>query len=319
VEVVVVSDGSTDATAEIVRDLAARMVDHASRVRLVEIPPAGKGAALAAGVEASSGDIVVFTDANALLAPGSLARLVAPFADPEVGGVCGRKVYRVGTGTDATETGENLYWRWDQWQKELESRIGSVFAADGTLYAIRRELFVPLADPAQADDIAISARVPLQGRRLLFEPGAVAFEAPPAEGADELRRKVRVTNHSVRALLLLGSGLWSSGFYSLELLSHKLLRHLVPFALLPLVVLSAVLAVRLPGAAGALFGLLLAAQLAVYGLGLAGWFLRRTAVGRLRLLSIPYYFSMVNLAALLGVLSIARGVRKARWTPREGL
>lgn len=315
VEVVVVSDGSTDRTEAIVRERAGRD----ARVRLLLLPRSGKAAAVNEGARAASGEILVLTDANALLAPGSLARLAEPFADPEVGGVCGRKVYRRGRGADAIELGETLYWRWDQWQKGLESRIGSVFAADGTLYALRRSLFVPLSDPAQADDIAISARVVLQGRRLLFEPAAVAYEEPPAEGRDELRRKVRVTNHSVRALLLLGRRLWSSGFYSVELLSHKLLRHLAPFPLLALLLSSLALAIRLDGAAGALFGLCLAAQAAVYGLGLLGFLLRGTRPGRLRLLSIPYYFSMVNTAALLGVLSILRGVRPARWTPRKGL
>lgn len=314
-EVVVVSDGSTDRTEAIVRERVARD----PRVRLVSTSWSGKAMALNEGVLAARGEVVVFTDANALLAPGALARLMEPFADPEVGGVCGRKRYRKGTGADATELGENLYWRWDQWQKELESRIGSVFAADGTLYAVRRGLYVPLADPAQADDIAISARVPLQGRRLVLAPAAVAFEEPPAEGAEELRRKVRVTNHSVRALLNLGPGLWRSGFYSVELLSHKLLRHLVPFALLALLALDLVLTVRLRGGAGTLLGLALLAQAAVYGLGLLGYILRDTPPGRLRLLSIPYYFSMVNAAAFLGVLSVLRGVRRGRWTPRGGL
>jgi cellulose synthase/poly-beta-1,6-N-acetylglucosamine synthase-like glycosyltransferase len=321
-EVVVVSDGSTDRTEAIVRERAG----HDPRVSLLSLPRSGKAAAVNEGARAAAGEILVLTDANALLAPGSLVRLAEPFADPEVGGVCGRKVYRRAPdpldpegGADATELGENLYWRWDQWQKGLESRIGSVFAADGTLYAVRRSLFVPVADPAQADDIAISARVALQGRRLLFEPTAVAWEEPPAEGREELRRKVRVTNHSVRALLNLGSRLWTSGFYSVELLSHKLLRHLAPFPLLALLATSFLLAVRLRGAAGALFGLCLLVQAALYGLGLLGYLLRGTRPGRLRLLSIPYYFSMVNTAALLGVLSILRGVRPARWTPRKGL
>ena len=313
-EVLVVSDGSTDRTEEIVRARAARD----PRVRLLAIPRSGKAAALDQGALHATGEILVLTDANALLGPGSLVRLVEPFADPEVGGVCGRKRYRRGRGVDATELGENLYWRWDQWQKSLESRIGSVFAADGALYAVRRGLYVPMADPAQADDIAISARIVLQGRRLLFEPGAVAFEEPPAEGREELRRKVRVTNHSVRALFNLGRRLWTSGFYSVELLSHKLLRHLAPFPLLALVATSLALALRLEGAAGAFFRLCLALQLAFYALGLAGFLLRGTRVGRLRFLSIPYYFSMINLAALLGVLAILRGVRTVRWAPRQG-
>lgn len=327
-EVLVVSDGSTDRSEDIARGYAERSLASASGapVRLLTVPRGGKARALNAAAEAAGGDVLVLTDANALLGPGALAALVEPFADPEVGGVCGRKGFRRGLFTDAAENdgtpaaedataeGEGLYWRWDQWQKSLESRIGSVFAADGALYAVRRELYVPIADPAQADDIAISTRVVLQGYRLVEAPGARVFEEPPEEGREELRRKVRVTNHSVRALLLLGSDLWTRGFYSLELLSHKLLRHLVPFLLLPLVLANAVLAPGSPGFAG-----LLGSQLLFYGLAAAGFALRHDAVGRLPVLSIPYYFSMVNLAAFLGVLSLLRGERRERWTPRKGL
>ncbi len=306
-EVVVVSDGSTDATATIV----AGHPD--SRVRFLERPRAGKLAALTEGVGAAGGEILVLTDANTLLAPGALAALVEPFADPAVGGVCGEKRYRAGDLDDATGRGETAYWDLDTWLKRLESRVGSAFAADGALYALRRELYVAPADPAQADDIAISTRVVLQGRRLVTEPRAVAFEAAPAEARHEFARKVRVTNHSVRALLALGPGLWRSGFYSFELLGHKLLRHLMPFFLLPLAACSALLAPR-----SALARWALAGQIAVYGLGLVGYALRRTRLGRLPPLALPYFFGFANAAALVGVLSIAAGRRLAAWTPRGG-
>ena len=307
-EVLVVSDGSTDRTAEIARAYGDR------GVRLLELPRRGKAHALNRGAEAARGEILAFTDATALLAPGALIALVEPFADPAVGGVCGNKRVRPRGGGDATGGGEGLYWRWDQWQKARESEIGSVFAADGALYAVRRALYVPIADPAQADDIAVSARVVLQGRRLLFEPRAEAWEEAPAEGREEFRRKVRVTNHSVRALLNLGRGLWTSGLYSVELLSHKLFRHLAPFFLVPLVASNLALALAAPA-----WRLPLALQLAFYGLGAAGFALRRTRAGRARPLAVPYYFCLVNAAALLGVLSILRGDRLVAWSPRGGL
>ncbi|HEX5759218.1 MAG TPA: glycosyltransferase family 2 protein [Thermoanaerobaculia bacterium] len=312
-DVLVVSDGSTDATDAIVRREAARA---GGRVRLLPLARCGKAAALDEGARSARGELLVLSDANAQLEPESLEWLTAPFADPEVGGVCGRKRHRRrGTeAADATAEGESLYWRWEQWQKALESRIGSVYAADGTLYALRRTLYVPIADPAQADDIAVSARVVLQGYRLLFEPRAVAWEEPPAEGREELRRKVRVTNHSVRALRNLGPALWTSGFYSLELLAHKLLRHLVPFFLPPLLLASAALAPRAP-----LYAALFAAQLLFYVLAAAGFLLRGARLGRAAPLAVPYYFCLVNAAAFLGVLSILRGRRLQAWTPRGGL
>jgi cellulose synthase/poly-beta-1,6-N-acetylglucosamine synthase-like glycosyltransferase len=306
-EVLVVSDGSTDRTEEIVERQAG------GPLRLVRRPREGKAAALNEGARLARGEILVFTDANTLLEAVALERLVETFADSEVGGVCGNKMLRPRAGADATQGGEGLYWRYDKWQKGLESAIGSIFAADGTLYAVRRPLFVPIADRAQADDIAVSTRVVLQGFRLVFEPAAVAWEEAPAEGGAEFRRKVRVTNHSVRALLALGPRLWSSGFYSVELVSHKLLRHLVPFFLVALFVSNVAAAV-----ASTPFRAVLTIQLLFYAAALVGWLLRRRA-GRSRLLTVPYYFCLVNLAALLGVLSIARGERLAAWTPRSGL
>lgn len=307
-ETLVVSDGSTDATEEIVRRFG-------NKVRLLSLPRSGKAFALNEGARAARGEILVLTDANTLLEPGSLRPLVDPFADPEVGGVCGNKKQRPPAGADTTAEGENLYWRWDKWQKALESRAGSIFAADGTLYAVRKELYVPIADPAQADDIAISARIVLQGRRLLYEPRAVAWEEAPAEGRDEFRRKVRVTNHSVRALWNLGRGLWTSGFYSVELLSHKFFRHLVPFFLIPLFLSNAALAMD----GSPVFRILFAGQVLFYGLALAGFALRGTRLGKAKPFTVPYYFCLVNAAAFLGILSILRGRRLRAWTPRSGL
>ncbi|MFL6203273.1 MAG: glycosyltransferase family 2 protein [Thermoanaerobaculia bacterium] len=308
-ETLIVSDGSTDGTEAVVRRF------ESDRLRLLSIPRSGKAFALNAGARAARGEILVLTDANTLIEPGSLRPLVDPFADPGVGGVCGNKKQRPPAGADTTALGENLYWRWDKWQKSLESRAGSIFAADGTLYAVRKDLYVPIADPAQADDIAISARVVLQGGRLLYEPRAVAWEEAPAEGREEFRRKVRVTNHSVRALWNLGRGLWTSGFYSVELLSHKLFRHLVPFFLIPLFLSNAVLAAGGPP----VFRILFAGQVLFYGLALAGFALRGTRLGRAKPFTVPYYFCLVNAAAFLGVLSILRGRRLRAWTPRSGL
>jgi cellulose synthase/poly-beta-1,6-N-acetylglucosamine synthase-like glycosyltransferase len=304
-EVVVVSDGSTDSTEEIVRGF-----DHPG-VRLISRPREGKLRALSAGVERASGEIIVLTDANSVLESDSLTQIVESFADPEVGGVCGNKRYLSADKGDSTGEGEGLYWRYDKWQKKLESSMGSIFAADGAFYAIRKDLFVPIDDPAQADDIAISARVVLQGFRLLYEPAAVAWEEAPREGRKELRRKIRVVNHTIRALLGLRRGLWTSGFYSLELLSHKLVRYFVPFALITLLITNLSLIDQHP-----VFIASLVAQVLLYLLAVAGLLLRNHRLGQARLLSIPYFFTLVNTAALFGVLSVCKGERRAIWQPR---
>jgi cellulose synthase/poly-beta-1,6-N-acetylglucosamine synthase-like glycosyltransferase len=305
IEVIVVSNGSTDRTEQIVRGW------DDPRVRLVALEKPGKMEALNEGVRAATGEIVVFTDADFLLDHSSLALMSRKFNDPEVGGVCGARKGEMTREGDATGEGEGLYGRWDRWQKIRESEIGSVFAADGLLYAIRRELYVPISDPAQADDIAISVPVVLQGYRLLFEPEATAWEHSSVVAGEEFRRKVRVTNHSVRALLNLGSALFTSGFYSLELLSHKLIRHFIPFFLLAMLLSNLVLASQ-----SFFYQLTLAGQLVIYGLALLGALLREQPAGRIRLFYIPYYFCFVNAAAFVGILSIARGDKLSAWSTR---
>lgn len=306
IDVVVASDGSTDGTA----DLARAVGDP--RVRVLALPRRGKAFALNAAVREARGEVLVFSDANIELAADSVARLVESFADPGVGGVCGNKTVVTRDRTGAVTRGEGLYGRFDRWQKELEGTIGSIVCSDGALHAVRRELYVPIADPAAADDFAISVRVPLGGHRLTFERRALAFEEAPGEPAQELRRKIRVTNASLRALLGLRSRLWSSGWYSLQLVSHKLLRYLVPLFLIVALLASV-------AAAGAqAFAVLAALQLLLYALALAGHLLRRSRAGRRPPLAVPYYFCLVNLAALCGIVSLLRGTRYGIWLPRGG-
>ena len=307
IEVLVVSNGSTDRTNEIV----ATHPDP--RVRLLALPRPGKMQALNEGAKAATGAILVFTDADFLLDRHTLRLMASQFADPEVGGVCGARNTGVRREGDATGEGEGLYARWDKWQKTLESRIGSVFAADGLLYAIRRELYVPIDAMHAADDIFISTRIPLQGYRLLFEPDATAYERAGVHAEQEFGRRVRVTNHSVRGLLTLRSHLFTHGFYSLELLSHKLVRHMIPFFLIPLFAASAILAGR-----SLFYAAVFGGQVLVYALALAGWALRNRPAGRAKPLYVPYYFCFVNAAAFFGLLSILRGSRVTSWTPRGG-
>lgn len=305
IEVLVCSNGSTDRTNEIVRGFTD------PRVQLVALPQPGKMEALNEGARRATGEILVFTDADFLLDPHTLREIARKFADPEVGGVCGARNTSVAREGDSTGEGEGMYARWDKWQKIRESRIGSVFAADGLLYAIRRELYPPITDPAQSDDMAISMRIPLQGYRLLYEPKATAYEKATVRAETEFGRKIRITNHSVSALLKLGAPLVTSGFYSVELLSHKLVRHFIAYFLIPLFAASVVLA-----RSGWIYALALAGQLAIYMLAIFGAMLRDTKIGRSRLLTVPYYFCFVNAAAFFGILTMLRRKKVTAWSSR---
>ena len=181
-DIVVASDGSNDHTEAIVATFVGR------GIRLLQLPRQGKALALNAAVAASTGEILVFSDANSLYAADAVRRLVRPFADPLVGGVAGNQRYRPGSASDATTAGEQVYWDFDRLLKEAESRAGSTISATGAIYAIRRSLFrgVPVG---VTDDFAVSTSVIEQGYRLVFAADALAWEPVASSGSMEWDRR----------------------------------------------------------------------------------------------------------------------------------
>jgi glycosyltransferase involved in cell wall biosynthesis len=306
-EVIVASDGSEDATVQLVRGFDDR------RVRVLDLPRVGKADALAAAAEAATGQILVFSDANSHYAPDALRKLVAPFADPSVGGVAGDQRYLpADAGGEATvAAGERGYWDLDRALKLAESRAGNVISATGAIYAVRRSLFRP-PPPGVTDDFAISTAVIAQGQRLVFAPDAIAYE-PVARSSDaEFARKVRVMTRGLNGVVLRRELLdpRRHGFYAIQLFSHKVLRRLMA---VPLGVLAATSLAL--GARSRLFRALAVGQVAMYGLGALGIALGRRRTSKL--LALPAYFVMVNVASLKAAWNVARGRSIERWEPRR--
>lgn len=302
IEIVVASDGSTDSTVE--------AASRAGAQRVLDLPRVGKITALNAGVEAASGEVLVFTDADSMFRTDTLDELMANFADPAVGGVSANEVSGIEAGASGVARGEGLYWRYEQWIKRYEDKVGSAVSASGRLYAVRRSLFRPSTVTAGTDDFVISTQVVKAGRRLAFDERTIVMVDAPLDSTPELRRKVRVMNRGLRAAFSLGGLLlpWRGGFYSLQVLSHKVLRRFLPFFLLAALAASAWLVTLSP-----VWWLVLGPQLLFYGLAAAGWASRGHAWGRARPLWIPYYFCLVNAAAAIAVISVLGGVRFERW------
>ena len=307
-ELVVVSDGSTDGTLSALRavDDTRVVVRHADEHR-------GKAWALNRAVEEARGDVLVFTDADALLAPDALRRLVDRLGDPAVGGVCGQRRIRgdelaVEGGPASQGDAQARYISFDSRIKRDESRIGSITSNDGKLYAIRRELFRPVPD-AVTDDLFQGLSVVAQERRFVFEPRAVARIRVPSRGArHELGRRRRIVARSLRGIYLNRVLLnpFRHGAFAFQLAINKVLRRLLPFALVALLLASVLLAWTRPLAWG-----LVVLQLAAY---LAAWSLRRTRTAPkvLRLLS---YFCVGNLGTMLGVMDFAQRRFVSKWDP----
>jgi hypothetical protein len=303
-EVIVVSDGSTDGTDEVVR----RHRDP--RVRLLrQEPRAGKSAALNRGVAAARGEVLVFTDANALFLPGALARLAAPFRDRRVGLVSGLGVYDPGNGAASIGNG---YARYDALMKSGEGRLGFLAAADGAIYALRRAHYRPLA-PAQVNDLLHPIEVALDGGVCRFEPLARTVEPPSPGAGAEYRRHVRIIAQGTHLLrdwvpalvrARCARALWT-------LLSHRVLRWTSGLWLAGALAASAVLAGTHP-----LYTAAVAAQAGFYALAALGFAAERAGRPLGALLAVPHFFCVVSAAGLAG---LARGLTRggdATWTPR---
>lgn len=305
-EIVVASDGSTDATADIVRRYASR------GIRLLDLPRCGKAAALTRAVESSTGEIVVFTDANTRFRPDAVAAIVRPFADETVGGVAGDQRY-LPAQARPDGVGERHYWDFDRRLKAAESAAGNVISATGAIYAIRRDLFEPIPDGV-TDDFITSTLVVARGRRLVFEPAAVAEEPVAASERAEFGRKVRIMTRGLRGVALRRRLLdpRETGFYAVQLLSHKLLRRLMVVPLLVAAGSSLALARQ-----SRFHAAIAAAALGLTGLGVAGLAAPRS-LGSRRVFALPAFFLLVNAASVQAILNLARGRRIARWEPVRG-
>lgn len=261
IQIVVVSDGSTDGTAAI-------LDAYRDRVDGILLSAGGKAVALNAGVDAARHDILVFADARQVFAADALRALVAPFVDPKVGGVCGELMLDAESGQGDSTIGEGVgaYWRYEKWLRRNESLVGSTLGSTGAIHALRRSVWKPLPAETLLDDVLAPMRAVLAGKRVVFEGAARAFDrAAPAADA-EFQRKTRTLAGNYQLLRLeprlivpFVNPVW------LQFVSHKLGRLVVPYALCALLVASAALAPRHPFYAIALTGQVLFYGLAIYG------------------------------------------------------
>lgn len=298
-QVYVGSDGSSDATAEIIGRL------QSDRVRPFAFERnRGKASVLNDLVGAAGQDLLVLTDANTEFAPDAVRRLVAPFADPQVGCVCGELRLLGAKGSNQ----DSLYWRMEQHLKRNEALLGGLLGANGAIYAMRRELYVPLRPDTITDDFCIAMAVGARGWRLVYEPAAIATEDTPDDIDDEYHRRVRIGIGNYQALFrhpefLIGSG-WATGF---TYFSHKVLRWITPHLLGLALAASLLLAPRRP-----LYAWLAGLQVAGYALGvlLYRW---RGRPGLPRVGRVLAFFLALNWAFCVASWRYAAGNYRGSW------
>ncbi len=305
-EIIVASDGSTDRTDAIARDFEGR------GVRLLRGEGwQGKTAVQNAAVAAAAGEIVVFSDANAIYQPDALKRLVARFADPSVGCVEGRRADFV-SASSTTGRAEVVYRDWESRVKAWESQVRSCVGASGPIYAVRRSLYVPL-DPAMISDFMEPLLIMCRhGRRQVFEPAAVSSEAVLPELRDEFRRKVRIMTRCLNSLRMAPEVLdpRRSGWFAMQVISHRLLRWMVPLFAIGAFAANLFLLDR------AFYRGVFLAQVLFAAAAAAGIVLDRWRIGP-AFVRFPYAFCVANLASLVAVGNCLLGRNVVTWQPQR--
>ncbi len=301
IEIVVACDGSKDGTAHLATRFAATS-EARGRVRVLNYPVnRGKILTLNAAVRELHGEIIVFSDASALLNPHAVRALVRNFADPSVGSVSGKytviKPHEVSIGAS-----EDFYWRYETFLKTQEGELSSALGGHGHLHAIRAELY-PFPPPGTInDDYIIHASVIAKGKRAVYEPAAVIREE--AHEMTGFGRRVRIMAGNIQQLREIRPLLWPIRPLPLFFfLSHKALRLAVPFALLAALFANAFLLGR------PLYQFIFIGQLSFYVLAICGIAARLQP----KILMLPYYFSMINAAMFLGAYHALTGLKTLRW------
>lgn len=297
-EIVIVSDGSTDATADI-----ARRFDS-DRVRVFAYErQRGKAVALNLGVEMATGEVIVFADARQRFEACAIRELVANFADPTVGAASGELLL---AGSAGVGESVGLYWRYEKWIRKNESRFDSVVGATGAIYAIRKRLWQRLPTATILDDVYTPMSIAMSGHRVVFEEQARAYDEAASSARREFARKVRTLMGNYQLCQLMPRLLVPTSLLLLQFYSHKLLRLVAPIFFLLLFAVN----VAILGSQGAawVYDAALATQVIFYACVAAGAALLKRQ-HKVRLLNFAYVFSVMNAAALVGLIYFIAGKR----------
>jgi cellulose synthase/poly-beta-1,6-N-acetylglucosamine synthase-like glycosyltransferase len=301
IEIIVLSDCSTDSTDEIVNQM------RDTRVRLMRITQrGGKTNAQNRGVLEAKGEILIFSDATTMYHPTALRYLVSRYRDPSVGAVSGCYQYFDDTGNSPTGLGTIAFWNYENMIKKLQSQIRTISGCCGCIYSVRASAYTTL-DPEVISDLVQPLMVLKQGLRVVFEDRALAYEETTQTSAEEFSMRVRVVTRAIRGILWVSELLnpLRYGWISFQLLSHKVLRWLVPLFLIG-ILLSNLFLLN-----STFYLCVFIAQASFYGSALVSFILPPQKYSKL--LTVPLYFCIVNLAALVGIFEASRGKKYVVW------
>jgi len=299
-----VTDGSNDATPEIIRKYQQIQLMHSPERK-------GKVAAIHRVMPGITSEVVVFTDANTFINEDALVKICRHYNDPSVGCVSGEKRVQIEEASDAT-AGEGFYWKYESKLKAWDSELYSVAGAAGELYSIRTALYEAVPLDSIIDDFMISLLVIPKGYKIMYEPAAYAIETSSENTKEELKRKIRIAAGGMQSIIRLRQFFnpFPNPVFSFQYISHRVLRWTVtPFCLILTFLLNLPLALHNNGA---IYKLLFVGQFFFYVLALLGWLVERKQV-RIKILFIPYYFCLMNYAVIAGIIRYFSKKQSAAW------
>jgi biofilm PGA synthesis N-glycosyltransferase PgaC len=308
IKIIIVSDGSTDETENIIKSFIC------NNLQLVSLKQhKGKNMAIDQGIKSCIGEIVIFSDVDAMLDGDAILYLTKYFSDPSVGGVCGQRV--IAENDKKLKKAQSDYIRFDSIIKKLESKTGSISSNDGKLYAVRKDLFRPIP-PAVTDDLFTCLSIIKQGYRFLFEPNAKAFiKVPSRNPKHELTRRRRIVCRSLTGIFLQKELLnpFKYGIFSIRLFINKILRRFLPICMILMFLSSIFLSFHIP-----FIRILVFLQFIFYILAFSYLIVFQNVRGfkfMKRITSLAYYFCLGNYGTLLGLIDFIRGKKVVKWEP----
>lgn len=300
-----VTDGSDDGTNEIASKYDQIEVYH-------EQERSGKIGAINRGMQFVENEIVIFSDANAMLNNQSLKNLVRHYHNPDVGCVAGEKRIFSKELDSASSAGEGLYWKYESFLKKYDYKLHTAVGAAGELFSIRTSLFIHVEDDTILDDFIMSLRIVKQGYKIAYEADAYALEGASVSIAEEKKRKVRISAGGIQSVLRLSVllNVFKYPVVAFQYISHRVLRWVVtPFLLLVLIPINLLLAIEKPFD---VYSFLLIGQLLFYSLAFLGWYFENRKV-KIKLFFVPFYFSFMNICVLLGLIKFFKGNQSVLW------
>lgn len=302
-QIIVAAHGSTDATVNIAGSFNNVLVLHA-KMR------AGKAAAINDAIQHATHPVVVLTDANTILSAQALKHLTSPFADDKTGAVAGEK--KVISVDGAAVSGEGLYWKYESWLKQQETKFYTVVGAAGELFALRKELFVAVPEQTITDDFFLSTNINFKHKKVQYAANAVSSEPASAALNDEWKRKVRIAAGGIQSLFLLKKALnpFRYPLLAFQFFSHRVLRWVfcAPAFIFLLISNAAILFQE----STRLFTLLMLLQISFYLCAIIGWQLAKNNRSFF-LFNIPFYIVFMHAAMLAGVVRYANGQQSVLW------